>query len=74
MANRNGKYYVTATDKVWGDKIVAECTSRQKAYEIEEKWLNRSDLKYVNVRSTKPYYKSYVMYDENLNEIVSYKR
>lgn len=64
-------FYVTASDKVWGDKLVAACNSHQKAQEIFDKWQNRSDLKYVNIRSTKPYYKKYVMYDENLTEIES---
>ena len=64
-------FYVTASDKVWGDKLIAACNSHQKAQEICDKWQNRSDLKYVNIRSTKPYYKKYVMYDENLIEIES---
>lgn len=64
-------FYVTASDKVWGDKLVAACNSHKKAQEIFDKWQNRSDLKYVNIRSTKPYYKKYVMYDENLIEIES---
>lgn len=64
-------FYVTATDKVWGDKMIAACNSRQKAYEIADKWQGRSDLKYVNVRTTKPYYKRYVMYNENLVEVES---
>lgn len=63
-------FYVTASDKVWGDKMVAACNSHQKAQEIFDKWQNRSDLKYVNIRSTKPYYKKYVMYDENLVDII----
>ena len=64
-------FYVTASDKVWGDKLIAACNSHHKAQEIFDKWQNRSDLKYVNIRSTKPYYKKYVMYDENLIEIES---
>lgn len=64
-------FYVTASDKVWGDKLIAACNSHQKAQEIFDKWQNRSDLKYVNIRSTKPYYKKYVMYDENLIKIES---
>ena len=64
-------FYVTASDKVWGDKLIAACNSQQKAQEIFDKWQNRSDLKNVNIRSTKPYYKKYVMYDENLIEIES---
>lgn len=64
-------FYVTATDKMWGDKMIAACNSRQKAYEIADKWQGRSDLKYVNVRTTKPYYKRYVMYNENLVEVES---
>lgn len=65
------KFYVTASDKVWRDKMIAACNNRQKAQEIFDKWQNRSDLKYVNIRSTKPYYKKYVMYDENLEVIES---
>ena len=64
-------FYVTTSDKVWGDKLIAACNSHQKAQEIFDKWQNRSDLKYVNIRFTKPYYKKYVMYDENLMEIES---
>ena len=51
-------FYVTASDKVWGDKLIAACNSHQKAQEIFDKWQNRSDLKYV-------------MYDENLIEMES---
>lgn len=34
-------FYVTASDKVWGDKLVAACNSHQKAQEIFDKWQNR---------------------------------
>ena len=59
------KYYVTMTDKFlsgWGqaqDKIakyVNICDSYEEAEIVAENARNRSDQKYVNISSTKPYY------------------
>ena len=64
------KYYVTATDKVWRDKMIAVCDTFKRAIEIEDKWNNLSDKTHVNIRFTKPYYKGrQVWYDKNLEVI-----
>lgn len=50
-------WYVTATDKIWyNSKMVMVCTDLRTARVWYEKWSNRSDLKRVNIRATKPYY------------------
>ena len=58
-------YYVTATDKFmsgWGlakgktNKVVVVCENWQEAEEVEEALHRRSEMKYINVRSSKPYY------------------
>lgn len=57
--------YVTATDKFmsgWGlannktNKVVVVCENWQEAREVEEALHRRSEMKYINVRSSKPYY------------------
>lgn len=59
------KYYVTATDKFmsgWGlaenkiNKMVFECDSYEEAEHIENQLNNRDEMKYVNIRDSKPYY------------------
>ena len=59
------RYYVTMTDKFlsgWGmaqgkiNKLVITCETYQEAETVERNCLNRSDMKFVNVRSTRPYY------------------
>ncbi|QOV08467.1 hypothetical protein Kirov_268 [Bacillus phage Kirov] len=60
-------YYVTMTDNClsgWGDsqgkknKLVFECENMKEAMIVERNANNRSDMTYVNIRSTKPYYDS----------------
>lgn len=57
--------YVTMTDKFmsgWGEardkinKLVFECKDMTEAMIVEQNAQNRSDQKYINIRSTKPYY------------------
>lgn len=63
----NKKYYVTMTDKAlsgWGsakgriNKLIFECDSYDEACTVAENANNRSDMKYVNITSKKPYYSS----------------
>ena len=58
-------YYVTATDKFmsgWGlaenktNKVIVVCNSIEEAEEVEVALHRRSEMKYINVRSSKPYY------------------
>lgn len=57
--------YVTMTDKFmsgWGkaegkiNKLIFECETLEEAEIVAENARNRSDQKYVNICSTKPYY------------------
>lgn len=59
------KVYVTATDKFmsgWGraenkiNKLVIECDNYDEASLVHDKLLNRGEMKYVNIRMSKPYY------------------
>lgn len=59
------KLYVTMTDSFmsgWGhaedkiNKLVFECDSMEEAEIVEENASARGDQKYINIRSTKPYY------------------
>ena len=59
-------YYVTATDKFmsgWGlaegkiNKVVVVCNSIGEAEEVEEALHRRSEMKYINIRYSKPYYR-----------------
>jgi hypothetical protein len=59
------RYYVTATDSFmsgWGpaksktNKLVFCCNSYEQAQVVEENLKNRSEMKYVNICSTKPSY------------------
>ena len=59
------KYYVTMTDKFmsgWGrasgvtNKYIIECDSYKQAEQLEAHALTRSEMKYVNIRTTKPHY------------------
>lgn len=63
------KYYVTMTDKFmsgWGlaanktNKLIIECDSYKDAELIERNAKRRSEMKYVNICSKKPYYGSNV--------------
>ena len=62
-------FYVTMTDKFmsgWGyaqnktNKLIIECETFDKAAEIERAAKKRSEMKYINIRTTKPYYGSHV--------------
>ena len=69
MENEN-KYYVTASDRIWKDKMIVVCGTLKRAKEIEERWKRSSDKKHVNIRYTKPYYKGrQVWYNEELDVI-----
>lgn len=59
--------YVTMTDSFmsgWGmakgtiNKLIFECENMKEARIVEENANNRSEMKYVNIRMTKPYYNS----------------
>lgn len=59
------KYYVSMTDKFmsgWGmaanqiNKLVIECDSYEEAVIVYNNAINRSEMKYVNLNITKPYY------------------
>ena len=58
-------YYVTATDKFlsgWGpakgktNKFVLPCETYEEAEYVESKLLNRKEMKYVTIRTSRPYY------------------
>ena len=60
-------YYVTATDKFmsgWGlakgktNKVVVICENLTEAEEVEEALHSRDEMKYINIRASKPYYNS----------------
>lgn len=59
------KFYVTATDRFmsgWGmakgkdNKLVIECDNYSEAEIVHEHLIDREEMKYVNIRGTKPYY------------------
>ena len=63
--NVNPKYWVSMTDKFlsgWGmaenkiNKLVIECDSYDEALIVEANARNRSEMKYINICSTKPNY------------------
>lgn len=58
-------YYVTATDNFlsgWGhaegkiNKVVVECETYTEARTVEHNLSMRGEMRYVNIRSSKPYY------------------
>ena len=64
------KYYVTMTDKFmsgWGmakdktNKMIVVCDTWQQAEQVERAAHNRSEMKYINIRTTKPRYGSNVV-------------
>lgn len=64
------KYYVTMTDKFmsgWGmakgrtNKYVVECDNYEQAKIIERNARKRSEMKYVNIRASKPSYGGLVL-------------
>lgn len=61
------KYYVTMTDKFlsgWGkaenkiNKLIFICDSYEDAQIVSNNAKNRSDMKYINITTKKPYYNS----------------
>lgn len=72
------KVWVTMTDKFmsgWGkaeskiNKLVIECPDYEKAELIKKNALQRSEMKYINITSRKPFYNksyfvSYKMFEE----------
>ena len=60
-------YYVTMTDKFmsgWGrasgliNKLIFPCETWAEAKIVADNAANRSDQKYINIRTSKPYYNS----------------
>lgn len=62
MKKRDNNWYVTATDTFLGakSKKVMVCPDLQTARMWQDKWESFSNTRYVNIRSTKPYYGSHV--------------
>lgn len=67
------KFYVTMTDKFmsgWGmannkiNKLVFECDSLAEARKVEEYAETRSEMKYINIRDSKPYYSNNKYYTQ----------
>jgi hypothetical protein len=63
-------FFVTMTDKFmsgWGmakgkiNKLIIECETLQQAEQIERAARKRSEMRYVNIRTTKPRYGSNVL-------------
>jgi hypothetical protein len=61
----SNKYYVTMTDKAmsgWGyaknkkNKLVFECSSYDEAIIVMNNAKKRSEMKYINITSSKPVY------------------
>jgi hypothetical protein len=59
------KFYVTMTDKFmsgWGmakdktNKLIIECQTIEQAEQVERAAKSRSEMRYINIRTTKPYY------------------
>jgi hypothetical protein len=64
------KFYVTMTDKYlsgWGmsegktNKLIIECQTIEQAEQVERAARYRDEMKYVNIRTTKPHYGSHVL-------------
>ena len=58
-------FYVTMTDKFmsgWGmakgkiNKLIIECRTIEQAVQIESAAKKRGEMRYINIRTTKPYY------------------
>jgi len=63
-------YYVTMTDKFmsgWGyasgktNKMIVECATYDQAAQIARAARNRSEMRRVNIRQTRPYYGSHIL-------------
>ena len=64
---KNDKYYVTMTDSFmsgWGkadgkkNKLVFECDTYEEAETVVDNAESRSDQKYINIYTKKPYFNS----------------
>jgi hypothetical protein len=64
------KFYVTMTDKYlsgWGmsegktNKLIIECDTIEQAEQIERVARYRDEMRYVNIRMTKPHYGANVL-------------
>lgn len=64
------KFYVTMTDKFmsgWGmakdktNKLIIECETLDQAMQIERAARQRREMRYVNIRTTKPHYGAHVL-------------
>ena len=65
MSEEKKTYYVTMTDMFmsgWGDakgkmnKLVFVCHGYEQAKVVEDNAHNRSDMRYINISTKKPYY------------------
>jgi hypothetical protein len=63
-------FYVTMTDKFmsgWGmakgktNKLIIECQTYEQAVQIESAAKKRNEMRYINIRTTKPYYSSNIV-------------
>ena len=63
-------FYVTMTDKFmsgWGmakgkiNKLVIQCQTYEQAVQIESSAKKRGEMRYINIRTTKPYYPNNVL-------------
>ena len=63
-------FYVTMTDKFmsgWGvsenktNKLIIECQTLEQAEQIERVARYRDEMTYVNIRTTKPYYRTNIV-------------
>ncbi len=43
------------------NKLIIECETMKQAMLIERNAKKRSEMKYINIRSTKPYYGSHIL-------------
>ena len=76
-------FYVTMTDRFmsgWGmakdvdNKVVVFCDTYEEAEIVEANASARSEMKYVNIRSTRPYYKNaYVSYYNKADQPLWFK-
>lgn len=64
------KYYVTMTDKFmsgWGfaegktNKLIIECDTWQQAEQIKKAAHKRTEMRYINIRTTKPRYGKHIL-------------
>ena len=70
-------YYVTMTDKFmsgWGkakgttNKLVISCNTYDEALIVAQNARSRPEMKYINIRDTKPYYPNYCVSRHGITE------